>query len=117
MTVSMPDDATATEPVIEVVAEVSGVSLDDAQSGDFEDTFEHAVADMLDVPPEQVRCTACALWTFPLVFSLSLSLFGPLSVIHNERTSSPLYKATTSPFDLTAIPRLRLLEKHPTRWT
>jgi len=98
----MPDDATATEPVIEVVAEVSGVSLDDAQvrvmlvrrgclgppppsfshvgillflcprpsvhppmsldddaqSGDFEDTFEHAVADMLDVPPEQVRCTA-----------------------------------------------------------
>ena len=35
-TVSLPDDSTTTEPVIEVVAEVSGVSLDDAQSGDFE---------------------------------------------------------------------------------
>jgi hypothetical protein len=54
------------------------VSLDDgAQSGDFEDTFEHAVADMLDVPPEQVRLTACAL-LFGLLRRFSLSLAEPL---------------------------------------
>ena len=58
------------------------VSLDDdAQSGDFEDTFEHAVADMLDVPPEQVRLTACAL-LFGLLRRFSLSLAEPIR--HNE---------------------------------
>jgi len=110
LTVSMPDDATATEPVIEVVAEVSGVSLDDAQSGDFEDTFEHAVADMLDVPPEQVRCTACALCLFRR-FCLSRA-----ALCDTQRTSSPPSGAPTSPFDLTHSPP-SLLEKHPTRWT